>query len=499
LRGLKGLTQEALEFELSELYSCHEPCTHEHHLNDLADDGADIEEMMNWMVMNIWKAKGMPSQIDADVTQYYASQLMKGVSQGYGESLMTVDFETPDFLMLRKLEENVFHFSAAKNFTQLRQLSQALLNEKGQLRTYNEFKEAAHEINQDHVGRWLKAEYEQAVGASQMAATWTKIKEDEKELPLLKFDAVNDDRTTPVCHDLDGVTRPINDTFWQIYYPPNHWGCRSDVQQLANGKITPTENIITPEKMPTIFKTNLAANGLVFPEGHPYYIGNSSQVREQAMKVMKGKDIKPEKAKTIKEAEDFALQNGLAKKVSFKGLKHVDVANDVNEVLMELKREGVTYDEILTTKSTSKGRPSYIMQNKWSFVWGKGADKWDVSKENWALHINLSHFNRFETYADINAFFVKQREAMWTTGENVKHTVWHEVGHRLTTKKVHQNDEGKGDAHGSKVYDFERLGRYAVVNLKETLAEIYSYYKKTGSLPEDWKQKFNRWSIIPIK
>lgn len=497
MRGLAGLTQEALELELNDLY--HHTCC-EHDLKDLVDFDSDIEDKLTRMILGLWKEKGMPKSINADVTKYYAKKLMEGVEEGYGESLSTVDFDSPDWQALKHLQENIFHFSAAKNYTQLRQLSQALLNEKGQLRTFSEFKEAAHEINQEHVGRWLKAEYEQAVTASQMAATWTKIKEDEKELPLLKFDAVDDNRTTPVCKDLDGVVRPINDTFWQIYYPPNHWGCRSDVQQLAHGKITPTENIITPDNMPTMFKTNLAANGLVFPPGHPYYTGNTSQVKEQALQVMKSDDVKPVRAKTIKEAEDFAIQNGLAKKVSFKGLAHVDVANDVNEVLLELKKDGITYDEILTKKSTSKGRPAYIMQNSWTVTrQGVGDLRLKVKAESSALHLNIAHFNQFKNYDDINADFVRMREKKWTTGENVKQTTWHEVGHRLTVRKVWEADGGKFDLHGSPVFDYDKLGRYAATSLKETLAEIYAYYKKTGNVPDDWKEKFNRWSILKIK
>lgn len=504
LRALAGPTQEALEEELNDLY--HHDCTHQNctHLNDLADNSNDIEEMLNWMVLEVWKAKGMPSKIDADLAGYYASKLMAGVAQGYGKDAFSVDFDSPDFVMLKHLKEDVFHFSAAKNYTQLRQLSQALINDKGQLRTFNEFKEVAHGINQDHVDRWLRAEYDQAVTSSQMASTWSKIMEDEQDLPLLKFDAVNDNRTTPVCKDLDGVIRPVNDTFWQIYFPPNHWGCRSDVQQLAHGQITPTENIITPEKMPAMFKTNLAANGLVFPPSHPYFIGNPAQVKEQAKELEKSFERKePEKStsreKTLKEAEAFALKNGLATKVSYKGLKFVDVANDVNEVLLELKKEGIAYDEILTRKSTSKGRPSYIMQNEWTFTHGIGDERLNIKKESYALNINLAWMNKFESMEEMLNVIKKNRESKWWTAENLKHITWHEVGHRLTVRKVFEADGGKFDAQGSPVFDYDKLGRYGATSLKESLAEMYAYYKKTGNLPDDWKQKFNRWSILKIK
>jgi SPP1 gp7 family putative phage head morphogenesis protein len=275
------MSQEALESELNELYE-HDCCGHDHSqpLADLATPG--IEDMMFNMIMDIWKSKKMPEKVNADVTKFYADQFMKGVEDGYGEQLVKIDFESPDFKMLNHLQENVFHFSAAKNYTQLKQLSQSLINDKGQLRTFKEFKEVAHTINNEHVNQWLKTEYELAVASGQMASTWNTIQQNAEAMPLLKFDAVNDNRTTPVCKELDGVVRPVDDTFWKIYYPPNHFNCRSDVQQLSTGKVTPMEKVVTPDNMPSMFKTNLAANGLAFPKDHPYYTGNPHAVKEQA-------------------------------------------------------------------------------------------------------------------------------------------------------------------------------------------------------------------------
>jgi hypothetical protein len=81
--------------------------------------------------------------------------------------------------------------------------------------------------------------------------------------------------------------RPVNDHFWDIYYIPNHWGERSTIRQKSSGQITPMEKVVTPERMPDIFKTNLAKKKLAFPPGHPYYIGLPEQVKEQAAKILK--------------------------------------------------------------------------------------------------------------------------------------------------------------------------------------------------------------------
>jgi SPP1 gp7 family putative phage head morphogenesis protein len=427
----------------------------------------------------------MPDKINPAMVNHYAGQLWEAVTKGYGTDLVSADFDTPDYEMLRRLQVDVFHFSAAKNYQQLKALSGALVNEEGKLRNFAEFKEQAFKINSEHVNRWLKAEYELAVVSGQMASKWAPIQADKELFPLLRFDAVNDDRTSSICRELDGVIRPVDDSFWQVYYPPNHWGCRSDVAQESSGRITPLEQVHTPENMPAMFKTNLAANGLAFPKTHPYYTGMPQVVTEQAEALVPGF----RKATTIKEAEAFALEHGLAQKVSYKGLAHVQVANDVNEVLFALKKDGVTYDEVITKTATKRGMPTYMLSNISTVLRGG-------ELKSSALAINRAYFNNFATYEQVEDRIKVLRQKQWITAEKVQHLVWHEVGHRITTRALYAKPVVARFA--KVVNDFERLGKYATTNIHETVAEIYSYYKKTGEVPDEWKEIFNTWSEIKI-
>jgi uncharacterized protein with gpF-like domain len=62
----------------------------------------------------------------------------------------------------------------------------------------------------------------------------------------------------------------VDDPFWDMYFPPNDWGCRCDVVQLESGKITDKDKIIAPENKP-MFQNNVGKTGIIFPEKHPYY------------------------------------------------------------------------------------------------------------------------------------------------------------------------------------------------------------------------------------
>lgn len=241
------------------------------------------------MFKRIYKQLGMPDKVDRELVIYFAEKYFAGIEEGFGATLANVDYDTPDYEMLRNLKESCYHFSAAKNYQQLKATTRALIDENGKLRSFNDFKQAAFELNNEHVTSWLQAEYNFAVAGGQMSGTWTRAMENKEVLPLLKYITVGDSRVRPEHAELNGVVRKLDDTFWDMYYPPNGWNCRCDVQSLHSGTETPVERIITPADMPAMFKTNLAKKGLAFPPDHPYYNGLPHQVSEQAQKLADGK------------------------------------------------------------------------------------------------------------------------------------------------------------------------------------------------------------------
>ncbi len=277
---LQGLTD--IVTNMDDLY--HPECCG---LHDLADPtpGDEVMALLEKMFKRIYGTMGMPDTIDKGMVRFFAKELFAEVEKGYGTELVAIDYDTPDYLVLRNLEENVYQFSAAKNYQQLKATTRALVGENGKLRTWTEFKNAAYQINNEHVTSWLAAERELAIAGGQMSATWQRAQENKAVLPLLVFDAVMDNRTSPICTSLDGVVKPVDDPFWDMYYPPNHFRCRSDVRSLPGGRTTPTTDIVFPDKIPAMFKTNMAKSGLVFPNDHPYYTGMPPQVSEQATKL----------------------------------------------------------------------------------------------------------------------------------------------------------------------------------------------------------------------
>ncbi|MDP1812352.1 MAG: phage minor head protein [Sediminibacterium sp.] len=217
--------------------------------------------------------------IDPAMTKLVAVELRKAVIEGFGKDLSQLDYGTPDYNKLSQLEKNVFHFSGAKNYQQLKSMSLALKDENGIQREYSDFKKEALKINAVYNGNHLRTEYDTATGSAQMAGLWVDIQEHKDIYPVLEFDAVIDSKTTDLCRRLNGTLLPPDHPFWKMYYPPNHFNERSTVRQRSAGSVT--QNIPDAD-IPDMFRNNLAEQGFVFPEKHPYYIDCPGWILKQA-------------------------------------------------------------------------------------------------------------------------------------------------------------------------------------------------------------------------
>jgi len=204
---------------------------------------------------------------------------MNAVFEGYGKDFDKVDYNTPDYDMLQNLQRNVYQFSGAKNYQELKALTEALYD-GDRLRTKTEFFAEAQKISDEFNRNFRDAEYDTAVNAAINAGKWQGFMENKDSMPLLKFVAVEDDKECPICKPYNNVIRPINDAFWKYAYAPLHFRCRCGCLQLAhNDAVTPGNKVPGPDVIPKMFRVNLAERNLAFPPGHPYYDGIPKEVK----------------------------------------------------------------------------------------------------------------------------------------------------------------------------------------------------------------------------
>lgn len=67
-----------------------------------------------------------------------------------------------------------------------------------------------------------------------MAVKWYDWEKDGDEYDL-QYRTAGDERVREAHRQLDGVTLPPGDKFWDRYLPPNGWNCRCNVVQVLHG------------------------------------------------------------------------------------------------------------------------------------------------------------------------------------------------------------------------------------------------------------------------
>ena len=212
--------------------------------------------------------EGEEPEFDELSLNFTIDELRKALIGGYGEEATKLQWGTPDAEMVRHLHHNVYQFSVAKNFTQMRTLTSALIDENGHTRSLSDFMNEAAKIDKKFNVDYLRAEYDTAVNSAEMASHWVRFK--QMGDPMLRYVTVGDERVRASHAAMNGIQRPMSDPIWDKIYPPNGWNCRCTVV-TTTGAATPGKQIRMPWDVPPMFQTNLAKTGLLWPKGHPYF------------------------------------------------------------------------------------------------------------------------------------------------------------------------------------------------------------------------------------
>lgn len=199
------------------------------------------------------------TDLNAEYIEKSGKELHKAIDEGFGSN-----FNKADEKLLSSLKENAWVFSAAKNLAMQKEMAELIVDENGQIRSFNAFKQDVLKINENYNKTYLQAEYQTALSSSQSARKWNDIQRRKKRFPNLKYRTVGDENVREEHQALDGTIRPVDHPFWDTYYPPNGWRCRCFVTQTdvePNGEDVPT---IDDKTVPEDFRMNVGKNGQSF-------------------------------------------------------------------------------------------------------------------------------------------------------------------------------------------------------------------------------------------
>jgi Phage Mu protein F like protein len=92
---------------------------------------------------------------------------------------------------------------------------------------------------------------------------------------------MRDERVRDSHRVLHGITRHIDDVFWDEYYPPNGWSCRCGTKQSRGPENAVTDHARDDKSFPPAFRINPGKTGQIVSDEHPYFQGLSEVVRKQ--------------------------------------------------------------------------------------------------------------------------------------------------------------------------------------------------------------------------
>jgi len=244
-----------------------------------------IEEL----IQGVYNGQITQYNLPRDLYFAIADYLKIGVYQGFGETMTNLTEQVAkgtgrlgDLELLTQLRTNIYMFSGAKVFQQVKEMTLAsrLITEEGTIKPFTAFKKEALAVYEQYNIDWLKTEYNTAIGQAQEAIKWQQIEEQKDILPYLKYSAVIDSRTSEICRPLDGIVAPVNDPIWKKIAPLNHFNCRCLLLQLnaEDGKKEQTSKLLkltkvaeTESQMQDLFKMNAGKDGYIFKKDHPYF------------------------------------------------------------------------------------------------------------------------------------------------------------------------------------------------------------------------------------
>ena len=242
-----------------------------------------FDDIFNDFAKEVYKAKGEGKKIDRKLYAKTAEKLTDGLMENFSDK---VEFghDDPENLLAAKMRSNLHAFSAAKSLSMYNDFSGALLDENGDIKPFNKFRQEVSKINALYNEEWLKTEYETAIASGQAAATWQRLEQNRDIAPILEYHTQEDSRVSPEHQQLHLLTAHIDSHIWNTIYPPNRWRCRCYVMQKGKGtKETPAQEVINRVKnadVQPLFKTNVGKTGVVVKGDHPYYANVKGKVTE---------------------------------------------------------------------------------------------------------------------------------------------------------------------------------------------------------------------------
>lgn len=186
----------------------------------------------------------------------------------------------PDPGFLEELKHNNAVFAAFKTHREQNDLAAMLVDEKGNRRSFHEFRKATEPVIGAYNMDWLRTEYDAAIRGARTGIRFRRYMQDADLFPNARWLPSRAAEPRETHRAYYNQVRALSDPWWKTHYPGCLWNCQCDMENTADpithvgDRPVEREGTTTDRpKQPTVvpgLDRNPAFTGSLFTDNHPY-------------------------------------------------------------------------------------------------------------------------------------------------------------------------------------------------------------------------------------
>lgn len=164
---------------------------------------------------------------------------IKEIEEVINAGLRRGSYTREEFLeLVTEQRQYAFTIAGFENLSNIEQVKDSLDAALAKGESFTQWKESAEKTVEDLKSlsdNRKKVIFRNHMGVSKNQGAFDYGLKNKRRFPNLRYVTARDDRVRPTHAANDGVTRPIEDPFWETNLPPLGFGCRCEVINITKG------------------------------------------------------------------------------------------------------------------------------------------------------------------------------------------------------------------------------------------------------------------------
>ena len=258
-------------------------------------------------INQVYNDRAVKPQTQTALFTTHYEPLKQAVNEGYGQPLASIEYNSPNYGLLKNLQTNTAVFAIFKAHAFTKNMVALLKDDSGNVRPKEQFKAEALKLDKTYRVDWLDTEYDTAVRSSRMAAIYQKALTTIKLYPNLRYMPSRAAHPRADHVKYYGIVAPVDGVFYATHLPPNGFKCQCSVQPTDEETTDIPHNLPAPDKG---FAFNSGITGQVFDLKDSNYIKSVPPKERPALIKQAEAVVNTEAAKTAPPQPIYTSKKG---------------------------------------------------------------------------------------------------------------------------------------------------------------------------------------------